>query len=602
MTTRADRSPRRRTVVALAVVLAVLAAFVVRLVDIQVVNANDHVTDSQTFATGAKQPLYGARGEIVDANGTVLASSTLRYDVQIDPSLAIKGMTKRDADGVAVEDDSGKTVVVTWPELAARIARITGQSAADVEKIVTDKLAIDPGSQYAVVKSSVATEEYRALADLKLPFLSFPPHPSRIYPDGAVAGNLIGFVGSDGTPLEGLEDLQNSCLAAEDGSLTYQRGADGVIIPGTEVEDAAVDGGTLKLTIDSDLQWFLQQLMSEETQRLNATWGGAMVVEVKTGKIRAAAESGTVDPNDPGATPAADRASKLLRFSFEPGSTFKPVTIATGLDTGAFAPDTRVEDPDRMEFANGAVINDDEKHATETLTATGALVRSSNVALSQLGAMIDPQTRLDYLLRFGVGSGTALDWSAEPKGQYHQVASWDSQTYYTTTFGQAFTVTVPQVASVYQTIANGGEKMPLSLVESCTSADGTVAEPDLPAPEQVIKPETAHTLSTMLENVFAQGTMAADVAIPGYRMAGKTGTAQISNGSGGYKDGVYFTSLVGYAPADDPEYVVITVFDEPLNNRMSSANRISFKKAMMQVLTHYRVMPSDSATPLLPVN
>ncbi|MFT3798776.1 peptidoglycan D,D-transpeptidase FtsI family protein [Microbacterium sp.] len=603
MTSRATRSPRRRTVIALGVVLAVLAAFVVRLVDIQVVNANDHIEASQEYATGATTTLYGARGDIVDTNGTVLATSTLLYDVQIDPLLAAKGVAERDADGAEVEDADGEPVMVQWPELAAKIAAITGQSASDVEAIVNDALAADPKSRFAYVKRYVSTEEYRALADLGLPFLSFPPHPSRIYPDGAVAGNLVGFVGSDGTPLEGLESLQNACLQSESGSLTYQRGNDGVIIPGTEVRKDAVDGGTLKLTIDSDLQWFMQQMISEETTRLNATWGGVMVVEVKTGKIRAAAESGTVDPNDPGATDEADRGSKLLRFSFEPGSTFKPVTIASGLDTGAITPDTRVEDPDRMVFPNGAVINDDETHDPETLTATGALVRSSNVALSQLGAMVDPQTRLDYLKKFGVGQGTALNWPGAPSGEYHEVADWDPQTYYTTTFGQAFTVTVPQVASVYQTIANGGEQLPLSLVESCTAADGTVTTPELPDPVQVIKPETAHTLSTMLENVFAQGTLAADVAIPGYRMAGKTGTAQITNGDGtGYKDGVYFTSLVGYAPADDPQYVVITVFDEPLNTRMSSANRVSFKKAMMQVLTHYHVMPSNSETPLLPVN
>jgi len=602
MTTRATRSPRRRTVVALAVVLAVLAAFVVRLVDIQVVNANDHVTDSQAFATGAKQTLYGARGDIVDTNGSVLATSTVLYDVQIDPMLAAQGIKKRDADGAVVEDEHGEPVMTTWPELAAQIGAVTGQSAADVQSIVDDALALDPEKRYAVVKQFVSTEEFRELAELELPFLTFPKHPARTYPDGAVAGNVLGFVGSDGTPLEGVEDQQDSCLAATNGTLTYQRGADGVIIPGTEVEKPSTDGGTLKLTIDTDLQWFMQQLISEETQRLNATWGGVMVVDVKTGKIRAAAETDSVDPNDPGASAATDRGSKLFQFSFEPGSTFKPVTIATGLDTGVLAPDTRVYDPDRMVFPNGAVINDDENHAPETLTATGALVRSSNVSLSQLGAMIDPQTRLDYLKKFGVGQGTALDWSAEPKGQYHEVADWDNQTYYTTTFGQAFTVTVPQVASVYQTIANGGEKLPLSLVESCTAADGTVTTPDLPDPVQVIKPETAQTLSTMLENVFAQGTLAADIAIPGYRMGGKTGTAQVTDGAGGYKDGVYFTSLIGFAPADDPQYVVITVFDEPLNTRMSSANRISFKKAMMQVLTHYRIMPSNTATPLLPVN
>jgi len=602
MTTRATRSPRRRTVVAFTVVLAMLGVFVVRLVDIQVVNANDHIEQSEDLATGAKQTLYGTRGEIVDTNGSVLASSTLLYDVNIDPALAVQGIDKKDADGTTVEGADGKPEKIAWPALAAQIAAVTGQSADDVQKIVADALAKNEASQYATVKRYVSTEEYRALADLGLPFLYYDKHPSRTYPDGAVAGNILGFVGSDGTPLEGVESLQDSCLASDSGQLTYQKGVDGVIIPGTEKETPAVDGGTLKLTIDTDLQWYMQQLISEETQRLNATWGGVLVVDVKTGKIRAAAETNSVDPNDPGATPEGDRGSNLLRFSFEPGSTFKPVTIATGLDTGILTPDTRVYDPDRMVFPNGAVINDDEKHAPETLTATGALVRSSNVALSQLGAMIDPQTRLDYLKKFGVGQGTALDWSAEPKGQYHEVSDWDNQTYYTTNFGQAFTVTVPQVASVYQTIANGGKKMPLSLVESCTAADGTVTTPELPEPVQVIKPETAATLSTMLENVFAQGTLAADVAIPGYRMAGKTGTAQITDGAGGYKDGVYFTSLVGYAPADDPQYVVITVFDEPLNNRMSSANRISFKKAMMQVLTHYRVMPSNTTTPLLPVN
>ena len=257
--------------------------------------------------------------------------------------------------------------------------------------------------------------------------------------------------------------------------------------------------------------------------------------------------------------------------------------------------------PDRIEFPNGAVINDSEKHATQNMTLTGGLVNSSNTAMSQFGALVDPETRLEYLQKFGVGKGTELDWSGEPDGTYIPTEQWDNQTYYTTTFGQAFTVTVPQVASVYQTIANGGVRMPLSLVESCTKPDGTVVEMDAGEPERVIEEDTAETLSLMLENVFTQGTLAEDIAIDGYRMAGKTGTAQVSDGNGGYKNGLYFTSLVGYAPADDPQYVVLTVFDEPRKVRMSSANRSAFKKAMTQVLKHYRVMPSDSETPLLPV-
>ena len=602
MTTRATRSPRRRTVVALAVVLAVLVAFVVRLVDIQVVNANEHVADSQTFATGAQQTLYGARGDIVDTNGSVLATSTVLFDVQIDPMLAAQGIKKRDADGAVVEDENGDPVMIGWPELAARIGAVTGQSAEDVQKVVDDALAIDPEKRYAVIKQFVSTEEFRALAELELPFLTFPKHPARTYPDGAVAGNILGFVGSDGTPLEGLEDLQDSCLAATNGTLTYQRGADGVIIPGTEVEDAAENGGTLKLTIDTDLQWFMQQLIAEETAHYQADWGGIIVMEAKTGKIRALAETPTVDPNDPGASAAEDRGSRLLRVSYEPGSTFKPVTAATSIEQAGLTPTSTVTVPDRMEFPNGAVINDSESHPTENLTLTGGLVESSNVAMSQFGTLVSPQVRQEYLERFGVGQGDALNWSAAPNAGFSANAEdWDNQTYYTTTFGQAFTVTPTQVVSVFQTIANGGVRLPAQLVESCTTADGTVITPDEPDPVKVIEPQTAAEVSQMLENVYAQGTLAADINIPGYRLAVKTGTAQVPDGNGGYKDGLYMTSLAGFAPADDPQYVVLTLFDEPKTTRMSSANRSVFKKAMTQVLTHYRVMPSDSSTPLLPV-
>ena len=602
MTTRATRSPRRRTVVALAVVLGVLAAFVVRLVDIQVVNANDHISEAESLATGASQTLYGARGQIVDTDGTVLATSTSLYDVQIDPALAVQGIDREDADGNPITGPDGENEKIAWPELAGRIATVTGQTADDVQKIVSDALAKDASSQYATIKRYVSTEVYRALADLKLPFLYYDEHPSRVYPDGAVAGNILGFVGSDGTPLEGLEDLQQSCLQPTDGKITYQRGTSGVIIPGTEKETPAVDGGTLKLTIDGDLQWYMQQLIAEETSHYQADWGGIIVMEAKTGKIRAIAETPTVDPNDPGASAAEDRGSRLLRVSYEPGSTFKPVTAATAIEQAGLTPTSAVETPDRIEFPNGAVINDSENHPTENLTLTGGLVESSNVAMSQFGTTVSPEVRQQYLERFGVGGGDALNWSGSPDAGFSSdAADWDNQTYYTTTFGQAFTVTPTQVVSVFQTIANGGVRMPARLVESCTEADGTVVTPDEPDPVQVIKPETASQVSQMLENVYAQGTLAADINIPGYRLGVKTGTAQVPDGNGGYKDGLFMTSLVGFAPAENPQYVVLTLFDEPKTNRMSSANRSVFKKAMMQVLTHYRIMPSNEATPLLPV-
>src|SRR5829696_10539756 len=257
MTTRATRSPRRRTVVALAVVLAVLAAFIVRLVDIQVVNAEEHIDDSLSLGLAGGVTLHGTRGEIVDQNGQSLAGSILEYDAQLSPMNAVN-----------FQDD--KKVTVPLSETAARIAAVTGQTPEEIEKIVTDALAINPKSEYAELKNGISTATYRKLADLRLPFLYFTPHPARTYPDGAVAGNLVGFTGLDGDPLGGLEKTQNACLQAKDGKLSYEQGRYGVIIPGTEKTLPAEDGGTLQLTINRDLQWYLQQLAAEQGQNMGA--------------------------------------------------------------------------------------------------------------------------------------------------------------------------------------------------------------------------------------------------------------------------------------------------------------------------------------------
>lgn len=590
MTTRSTRGPRRRTVVALAVVLAVLSAFVVRLVDIQIVNADEHVADSLRMGIGVSTELYGARGSIVDETGATLAGSIVQYDAQLDPS-NVGAITRKDDDGTAVE--------VPWKEVSAQIGDITGQSAKKVRSIVKAALDENPDSQYAELAKGLSTEQYRDLSDLGIPFLYFTPHPARTYPDGAVAGNLVGFIGTDGDPLAGLEELEDSCLSPTNGVETYSRGKDGVIIPGTLQQTAPEDGGTLQLTINRDLQWYLQQLIAEEVGNQGAQSGGIMVVEVATGKIRAAAEYPTVDPNDFGATDARYRESRLFLDSFEPGSTFKAITAATVMDAAGLTPESTVTASSTEDFSNGARINDSFVHGPLNFTLAGALIDSSNVAVSKFGEAVSPQTRHDYLQRFGVGHGTAVDWPGEAQGELYPVSEWDNQSMYTTTFGQHFTVTAPQVASAYQALANDGVREPLSLVESCTRADGTVVEPDLPDAVRVVSKKTAHDTTAVLENVLAQGALASAVAVPGYRVAGKTGTAQKPDGQGGYKDGLYFTTLVGYAPADDPQYVVIVTLDEPTKVKSSAANASGFQKAMTQVLKTYRVMPSTTQMPFL---
>ena len=221
-----------------------------------------------------------------------------------------------------------------WKDVAAEIAAITGQTAEDVQKIVSDALDENSDSQFAYLKRGLTTEQYRALVDIGAPFLTFDQHPARTYPDGAVAGNLVGFMSIDGDPLAGIEQSQNDCLLATDGSLSFEKGKDGVVIPGTEVQQPAVNGGTLQLTINRDLQWYLQQLIGEQVQDMGAKRGTITVVEVKTGKIRAAAEYPSVDPNDVSASEVENRYSHIFADTFEPGSTFKGLTGSTVLDAG----------------------------------------------------------------------------------------------------------------------------------------------------------------------------------------------------------------------------------------------------------------------------
>jgi cell division protein FtsI (penicillin-binding protein 3) len=183
----------------------------------------------------------------------------------------------------------------------------------------------------------------------------------------------------------------------------------------------------------------------------------------------------------------------------------------------------------------------------------------------------------------------------------YPVEQWDRQTYYNTTFGQGLTTTVPELVGAYQTIANDGTRIPLSLVEGCRAADGSLTEvPDTTGVE-VVSPQTAADVSLMLENVATQGSLANQIAIPGYRLAVKTGTGEKPDlVNGGYKAGAYFTTMIGFAPADDPQYVVAVTLDEPATVKSSAANAPAFQKAMTQVLKTYRVMPSESGTPELP--
>ncbi|GAA2536932.1 penicillin-binding protein 2 [Microbacterium mitrae] len=587
MTTRATRTPRRRTSVALLLIFAIIAAFTIRLIDIQVVKADEYTDAFRNARLAQGSVLYGTRGEIVDMDGAVLASTSVEYETMLDPSIV--------KDYEVYYGDDKEPTIVTWEMARAKIAAATDMTEAEVQTALENA----PSPQWAPVKSGLTTQQYLDLRAIGVPYIASVPTEKRVYQNGAVGGNIIGFTGSDGAPLAGIELMEDACLSATNGATTYEVGGSGEIIPGSLETKPAVDGGTVQLTLDADLQWYMQQMITEEVGIQGAKYGSVLVVESKTGKIRAAAEYDTVDSNN---AVGASGTSKLFNDQKEPGSTFKAVTAAMIMQERVATPMTSVWASGYETFENGAAVGDAFSHESYHYTLAGALIDSSNVAVSKFGTMLSPEKRYEWLQKFGIGETTNVNFLGESVGVLHPAENWDNQTIYASTFGQSFTVTAPQVASAYQIFANGGVKQPLQLVESCTGADGTVVKPDVPEPERILDEDVAADMSLMIENVAEQGGVADLIRVPGYRIAAKTGTAQTYDpATGGYKANVYDTSIVGFAPADDPEYVVMISLEEPTRVTSSTATAPAFQKAMTQVLKNYRVMPSESPLPeLLP--
>ena len=585
-----QRTTRRRSVFAMIALLALIGVFVVRLVDIQVVRA-DELNAKSLEARSTTSQILGTRGQIVDANGEVLAQSVLRWDIALSPKKA--GEFERDG------------VTIPLKQTEAELGALVGLSGDAVAKIISDALAADPKSDFAYVVKGVDAATLEKIDKLGIPWVVPQRIASRTYPDGAVAGNLIGFVGSDGKAQAGLERSQQKCLAAKDGEESYQTDAvDGVAIPGSTVQKAsAKDGGTLKLTIDSDLQFSVQQILAAQAQAAGAAWGTVVVQEVKTGKLVAVADYPTVDPNNVNGTADADRGSRAFQASYEPGSTFKALTAASAMDAGVANPFSQVVAPYRIIFPNGANINDSERHGDEDLTLTGVLIESSNTGMSQIGALMTDDQRYDYYKKFGLGATSEVGFPAEDTGILHKPGTdaWDNQTKYATMFGQGLTTTAVQMASVYQTIANGGVRMPVQLVEGCTAPDGTVSQVPSTQGTRVVSAAAAKSDSDILEMVYQKAWLSKVWNIPGYRIASKTGTAQMPDGNGGYSHG-YLVSVAGFAPADDPQYVVSVSLADPVNNNTSAASAPIFRDVMSQVLKKYRVVPSGAPAPDLPAD
>jgi len=592
---------RRRLSLTVVAVFAIVSLFIIRLVDIQLVQA-EQLTKAADSRQERSVTTYGVRGSIVDSNGVVLADSVDRFDITASPKNAVP---KNGAAGFIRTNKDGSKTTVSLTDAIAEISQITG---ADQTKLYT-ALTQDPTSDFVYLVHAVKLSVFNKVKALKIPWVYSEPHPARTYPNGAVAGNLVGFIGTDG-PLAGTELKQNSCLAGTNGTSTYETSADGVRLPGsTVVTKPAVDGGTITLTIDSNLQWFAQQTLAGQAQATGAQWGTAMVVRVSDGHIMADADYPSIDPNDLNSVDRYSTGARSFSSPYEPGSIMKPATVAGMVDQGLVTAATPVDVPSRFTdgLPAGRYIKDSYGHGDVHMTVAGVIMNSSNIGISELvkaqndreGLAASEQARYNNLIKFGLGAKTSAGFLGESSGDVMSPKRVDTITSFTQQFGQGITATSAQIASMYQALGNDGKKVPLTLVDSCTAADGTVTHPTTGATTQVVSASAAQQVRQMMETVTTQGSLHNLIQIPGYRIAAKSGTAQVADH--GVYGSNYIVSVAGLIPADKPQYVVIVTLAEPQTNKTSAAAAPGYATLMKQVIKTFRIQPSTTPAPNIPV-
>jgi cell division protein FtsI (penicillin-binding protein 3) len=400
------------------------------------------------------------------------------------------------------------------------------------------------------------------VAALKLPGIGTMQEPRRIYPNAAIASNVIGFVGIDGRGLAGLEWVNDKTLAGRSGKQTEQIGRDGRIIPSAQrTVQAAVPGRDIVLTLDRDIQWEAQRAIAQQVKRTGAESGSVIVMNPRTGEVLALAVAPSFDSSQPSKSDAVDRGNRAVSDVYEPGSTNKVITFAAGLQTKSITPTTHVTVPSTLRLVHHT-FHDAEKHGTEHLTAAGVLAKSSNIGTILVSQRVGA-TRLDKMLRaFGLGAKTGIGLPGESSGILPPVDEWNGTQHYTIPFGQGVSITALQMASVYATVANHGVRVPPRIVHGTVDGAGEFHAAKSPAARRVLSANVAHQLRAMLEAATTDEGTAPAARIPGYRVAGKTGTSQrVDPRCGCYRG--YTASFVGFAPADNPQLLVQVVLQAP---------------------------------------
>lgn len=571
-----EAGPRGRVTALVVALVLVLVTFAGRLVWVQGI-AGPAIAKEALEKRLSSVSVLGQRGQITDAAGVPLATSVERYDVSVNQRTIAK---YRSTGGTGAPDGAAGVAARLAPVLGANPAELGGQLAGS--------------STFRYVAKGVLPEVARSVQALRIDGVMVEKVADRVYPKGTLAGNLVGFVGTDGTGLQGLEATLNSRLTGTSGSETYERGAGGQAIPGGYSQDTpARPGDSVRLSLLSDLQWKAQEAADAQKAATGADSATIIVEDVTTGALLAVADSGSIDPNKPGAK-AANALSRAVSDVFEPGSTGKVITMAGLIESGLSSPTAQFSVPYEYTTPNGQSFHDSHEHATSQWTLTGILAQSSNSGTVMVGQQLSRQQRYDYLTRFGLGSKTGVELPGESPGILHPADQWDGRTQYAVLFGQGVAVNAIQATNVYATIANKGVRVQPHLIAGWTSASGTFTPVSTAAPQRAVSEQTAQTVLSMLESVVDDGT-GMSASIPGYRVAGKTGTAQ------DMQTGGVTASFIGVVPADAPRLAVGVFLQNPKSSIYGGAVAAPvFSDVAGFALSELGIAPSGSKATLFP--
>ena len=462
----------------------------------------------------------------------------------------------------------------------------------------------DESKGYAVLVRNVDPDKAAKVVE-KYPELVAERQDIRQYPNGATGANIIGKIGMDGVGQFGFEAARDATLQGINGGKTIDISTSGIAIPGsTRDVHAAVDGTSYQLTLDLDMQYFVQQQLNQAKQNSGAQDAAAVVLDAHTGEVLAMAQADTVNPNkDIGREVEAGRSigNYAVSSPFEPGSVAKIITAAGAIEDGLTTPDEVLQVPGSIDMA-GVTVKDAWAHDTEAFTTTGVFGKSSNVGTLMLADRLGQDRFAELLHQFGLGQVSNVELPGESAGIVPQRPQWSGGTFANLPIGQGMAMTLLQMTGVYQAIANDGERIAPRIIRTEIAADGTETVTPQPDPVRVVSPETAATVRGMFESVLQadasgqQSGTAAGNGIEGYRLSGKTGTAQkVDPATGAYSNSKYHITFAGIAPADNPRFVIGIMLDEPVRGVHGQGGQSAaplFTDIAAWALNRYNVPPS----------